>query len=62
MGTLTPGLPPTRILSWQQEVLYADPDWNQNYRNPWIYEFSNGRLFYTTGPGNPGQYDGNDPY
>lgn len=43
--------PPSRTLSWQQEVLYADPKWHQSYTNPWIYEFSNGRIFYTLGPG-----------
>lgn len=37
--------PSTRILSWQQEVLYVDPTWNQGYTRPWIYEFSNGRQF-----------------
>lgn len=37
--------PSTRILSWQQEVLYADPNWNQLRLRPWVYEFSNGRTF-----------------
>lgn len=37
--------PPTRILSWMQEVLYADPQWAQLYRRPVVYEFSNGRTF-----------------
>lgn len=36
---------PTRILSWQQMVLEADPDWVRNSLNPLVWEFSNGRLF-----------------
>lgn len=39
-------LPPTRIISFQQVVLDADPDWQQKRIRPWIYEMSNGRLFY----------------
>jgi hypothetical protein len=38
--------PPTRIISWQQLVLEADPNWQKAYRSPWVYDFSNGRLFY----------------
>ena len=38
-------LPPTRILSYQQLVLEADPDWNRLKQRPWIYQFSNGRRF-----------------
>lgn len=37
--------PPTRILSWQQLVQEADPDWNRAKQRPWIYQFSNGRRF-----------------
>lgn len=37
--------PPTRILNWQQEVLYADPEWNKGLLRPIVYEFSNGRTF-----------------
>lgn len=37
--------PPTRIISWQAEVLAADPDWNKLRTRPVIYEFSNGRVF-----------------
>lgn len=38
--------PPTRILSMQQIVIEADPNWQRSYLRPWIYEISNGRLFY----------------
>lgn len=37
--------PPTRIISWLQEVLYNDPHYNQLRLRPIIYEFSNGRTF-----------------
>lgn len=37
--------PPTRIISWQSEVLANDPDYQLNATKPIIYEFSNGRLF-----------------
>ena len=37
---------PTRILSFQQWVLDADPFWQRDKTRPWVYEFSNGRLFY----------------
>lgn len=47
MGTFVPiPEPPTRILSMQQIVLEADPNWQRSYLRPWIYEISNGRLFY----------------
>lgn len=46
--------PPTRILNWNQEVIYSDPRWHQNYTNPAIYFFSNGRIFYEHGPGDDG--------
>jgi hypothetical protein len=39
-----------RILSWQQLVLEADPNWQRDNLQPWIYEFSNRRLFYATIP------------
>lgn len=45
MGNSNFPSPPSRTLSWQQEVLYADPNWNQGYTRPIIYEFSNGRTF-----------------
>lgn len=35
----------TRILSFEQLCLEADPDMVRKSRTPWIYEFSNGRLF-----------------
>lgn len=38
-------LPNTRILSWQQRVVKADPEWNQGMFRPWWYEFSNKRRF-----------------
>ena len=52
MTTFAP--PPTRILNWKQEVVYSDPRWQINYNNPAIYFFSNGRIFYTLGPGDDG--------
>jgi len=42
--------PPSRTLSFFQEVLYADPNWNQGYTRPIIYEFSNGRTFQAPVP------------
>lgn len=39
-----------RVLSWQQLVLEADPNWQRDNLQPWIYEFSNRRLFYATIP------------
>jgi len=41
--TVTP--PPTRILSFQQIVLEADPNWRALSLQPVAYEFTNGRLF-----------------
>lgn len=38
--------PPTRQISWQSEVLTADPDWQSGMFRPWTYQFSNGRTFY----------------
>jgi len=40
-----PKPPPTRTLSWLQMCLQADPDFRPLSLRPWIYEFSNGRLF-----------------
>lgn len=45
-----PKPPNTATLSWQQMVQEADPVWQQDYRRPWVYEFSNGRLFYAPLP------------
>lgn len=39
-----------RVLSWQQLVLEADTNWQRDNLQPWIYEFSNRRLFYATIP------------
>jgi hypothetical protein len=36
---------PTKIISWQNEVSNADPDWIRKYQRPIVYEFSNGRVF-----------------
>ena len=38
-------IPPTRIISYQQLVLEADPDWQRLKQRPWIYQFSTGRRF-----------------
>lgn len=38
-------IPPTRILSWQQQVQEADPNWLRDSLRPVIYQFSNGRRF-----------------
>jgi hypothetical protein len=37
---------PTRIISWQQLVLEADPDWQRQKSRPPTYRFSNNRQFY----------------
>jgi hypothetical protein len=37
--------PPTRILSWLQMCLESDPSFRRLSQRPWVYEFSNGRLF-----------------
>lgn len=38
-------LPPTRILSWAQQVKEVDATFTQGLFRPWIFEFSNGRKF-----------------
>ena len=43
--TTWPSPPPTRILSWSQMVREADPNYTKLSLQPWIFEFSNGRLF-----------------
>lgn len=52
-------VPPTRILSWLQMCQQADPNFRQLSLRPWVYEFSNGRLFVQTLPvyGQPGFTD-----
>ena len=50
MTAFYPGGVPTRILSWQQQVLEADPNWQRLALQPWVYEFSNGRLFVDSLP------------
>ena len=37
--------PPTRYLSWAQLVREADPNYTRLSLQPWVYDFSNGRLF-----------------
>lgn len=46
----------TRILSFQQLVLEADPDWQQMSKRPLTYVMSNGRRFYGPFP----EYANND--
>lgn len=41
----SPALPPTRILSWLQQVIEADPNFRRDSLRPVVYEFSNGRKF-----------------
>lgn len=45
-----PAPPATRILSWAQMCLEADPNFRQLSLRPWTYEFSNGRLFVESLP------------
>jgi len=45
-----PPPPSTRILSLQQLVIEADPNYVRLSLQPWVYEFSNGRLFVDTLP------------
>lgn len=42
--------PATRILSWNQLVREADPNYTRLSLQPWCYEFSSGRLFVDTLP------------
>ena len=42
--------PPTRILSWLQLCLENDSDFRRKSLRPWIYSFSNGRLFVESLP------------
>lgn len=46
MSASWPPTPPTRIISFQQIVLENDPNWQIDRQRPWVYEMSNGRLFY----------------
>jgi hypothetical protein len=54
--------PPTRIISWRQLVLEAEPGWTRASVQPVVYEFSNGRLFldylplYGTSAGPAGEF------
>ena len=45
-----PGTPPTRILNWNQLVREADPNYQRLSLQPWVLEFSNGRLFVDWNP------------
>ena len=47
-NTIAP--PPTRLISWLQLCLEADPDFERKRLKPWVYEMSNGRLFYLQNP------------
>jgi hypothetical protein len=38
--------PPTRILSFQQMVTEADPNWSKDRLKSVAYEMSNGRQFF----------------
>jgi hypothetical protein len=55
--------PPTRLLSWSQLVREADPDYTRLSLQPWVFSFSNGRLFvdwlplYDFGPPGDGLTD-----
>lgn len=40
-----PSPPATRILSWSQMVREADPNYTRLSLQPWVYSFSNSRLF-----------------
>lgn len=51
MPNTTP--PPTRLISWQQVVTEADPNYWAQKNRPWIYEMSNGRRFYASQPTYP---------
>lgn len=50
MTAFYPGAPPTRILSWNQLVREADPNFTRLSLQPWTLEFSNGRLFIDSLP------------
>ena len=41
---------PTRILSFSQMCLEADPGMLQGSLRPWVYQFSNNRRFYQRNP------------
>lgn len=45
MAVFYPGTPATRILSWSQLVRESDPVFTKLSLQPWVYDFSNGRLF-----------------
>ena len=49
---------PTRILSWEQMVTEADPGFRRLSLQPWVYSFSNGRLFIDRPPPLYGDYTG----
>lgn len=42
--------PSTRILSFRQMVLEADPNWLRQSLQPWAYQYSNNRLFIDPSP------------
>ena len=45
MTVFYPGTPPTRQISWSQLVREADPNFTRLSLQPWVFDFSNGRLF-----------------
>lgn len=57
MAYVSSPAPPTRILSWRQMVQEADPNFVRLSLQPWVYEFSNGRLFVDTLPTYPNNPD-----
>jgi len=48
MGAVS--IPPTRIVSWQQAVIEADPNWSRLNQRPINYIYSNGRQFERPAP------------
>lgn len=46
----TSALPPTRIISFLQKVVEADPTYYKQLIQPTIYEFSNGRKYIAPVP------------
>jgi hypothetical protein len=45
MSATWPNPPPTRLISWAQSVRASDPSFTRLSLQPWVYEFSSGRLF-----------------
>lgn len=47
---MTTSLPPTRIISFLQQVIEADPSFYEKQKKPVQYEFSSGRTFIAPFP------------